>query len=302
MKKNKIVIWLIKDIKKGHEKQSIALIEAIKELTKTDVCSMKFKPIWYLVANMILNTIGRTNNFKKPDLIIGAGHATHLSIIFFKKKYGGKSIVLMKPSLPYSWFDLCFIPRHDMIKNNKTVEITNGAITKACNESNHNSNEGVIFVGGRSKHFNWKNIDVISQINDILISNQKLNIKISTSRRTPEDFVAQLKNKIKRKVKIYSHTNLDEGWFEQESKNSKYSWVTEDSISMIYELIGYGTQVTPIRLERNKSLKISNEVTRLIDSKVINSYVGLKTQLLNGSPTNEAKRCAKIVIDKWFSK
>jgi len=208
----------------------------------------------------------------------------------------------MKPSLPYSWFDLCLIPRHDMIKKNTTVEITNGAITKARNERKHNSNEGVILVGGRSKHFNWKNIDVISQINDILISNKKLNIKISTSRRTPEDFIAQLENKIKRKVKIYSHTNLNNGWFEKEAKYSKYSWVTEDSVSMIYELIGYGSQVTPIKLRRNKNIKILNEVTRLINSRLINSYVGLKTVSINMLSTNEAKRCANIIVDKWFNK
>ena len=55
---------------------------------------------------------------------------------------------------------------------------------------------------------------------------------------------------------------------------SKYAWVTEDSISMIYELIASGSKITPIRLENKYDSKISIEISRLINTGLISAYDG----------------------------
>ena len=55
----------------------------------------------------------RKGQLPKPDILLGAGHATHLDIITAKLKFGGKSVIIMKPTLPYCMFDLCLIPKHD---------------------------------------------------------------------------------------------------------------------------------------------------------------------------------------------
>ena len=53
----------------------------------------------------------------------------------------GKIVVLMKPSLPISFFDLCLIPKHDRPKTRKYVIETNGALTPMkFNEYKSNTN------------------------------------------------------------------------------------------------------------------------------------------------------------------
>ena len=69
--------------------------------------------------------------------------------------------------------------------------------------------------------------------------------------------------------------NLRHNWFMEEAKLSKFAWVTEDSISMIYELIASGSNITPIRLENKYDSKISNEISRLVNSGLISAYGAL---------------------------
>src|SRR6185437_1855887 len=55
-------------------------------------------------------------NQPAPDLIVGVGHSTHLSLILLKKCFPhAKSIVLMRPTLPISWFDFAIVPAHDYV-------------------------------------------------------------------------------------------------------------------------------------------------------------------------------------------
>ena len=69
-------------------------------------------------------------------------------MIFSKILNGGKTVVIMKPSLPYSWFDLCFIPKHDGVPEKSGIFLTNGSINYIENEKKHNKSKGLIVIGG----------------------------------------------------------------------------------------------------------------------------------------------------------
>ena len=56
----------------------------------------------------------------KPDIAIGAGHKTHLYLLAIKRCFGAKIVVILKPSLPLKFFDLCVIPKHDDVKKGNT--------------------------------------------------------------------------------------------------------------------------------------------------------------------------------------
>jgi len=52
-------------------------------------------------------------------------------------------------------------------------------------------------------------------------------------------------------------------------------------------------------LRKKAKSKISKEVERLINLKVINPYGAKKLNVKKIKPMNEAKRCARMILDKW---
>ena len=298
MRSAKINIWLIMDGKRGHEKQSEDLVQALQNLVGIEVTKMDGMFLKPFISKLL--RLFNFDSIKKPDLIIGTGHATHLHMIFSKILNGGKTVVIMKPSLPHSWFDLCFIPKHDGLPEKPGIFLTNGSINNIENEKKHNKSKGLIVLGGKSKHFNWDNQVVIDQINNIINQHPKIRFKIATSRRTPKDFIDHLDANLKKNIPVYEYEKVKKNWFMEEAKLSKFAWVTEDSISMIYELIASGSNITPIRLEKKHDSKISNEISRLINTGLISAYDGKRKNNNNLSFNNEAKRCANFILNKWF--
>ncbi|MEM6998467.1 MAG: ELM1/GtrOC1 family putative glycosyltransferase, partial [Pseudomonadota bacterium] len=103
-------IWRISDGKPGHDSQSIGLcnaIEKLKECKRFDITVISSIAHY---KNFVLKKFPAGNNLPDPDIIIGAGHGTHFPLLCATRARQGKSIVLMKPSLPLSFFDLCIIP------------------------------------------------------------------------------------------------------------------------------------------------------------------------------------------------
>ena len=298
MRSAKINIWLIMDGKRGHEKQSEYLAQALQNLADIEIIKMDGTFLKPFISKLL--RLFNFDSIKKPDLIIGTGHATHLHMIFSKILNGGKTVVIMKPSLPYSWFDLCFIPKHDGVPEKPGIFLTNGSINNIENEKKHNKSKGLIVLGGKSKHFTWDTQVVIDQINNIINQNPKIQFKIATSRRTPKDFTDYLDDNFKKNIPLFEYENVKKNWFMEEAKLSKYAWVTEDSISMIYELIASGSNVSPIRLKKKYDSKISIEISRMINTGLISTYDGKRKQNINLLFNNEAKRCANFILNKWF--
>ena len=297
MKNKNINIWLIKDNKRGHDKQSESLANAIAKITDAEITTMKEGSVSSLIGSYIRGL--KKVITKKPDFIIGAGHSTHFRMILSKILYGGKTIVIMKPSLPMTCFDLNIIPVHDKIRCKQNVIEINGSLNDIDNEKQHSSDVGLILLGGESKYFIWDYADITAQINKIIKYNPDLKITISNSRRTPKGFISYLKQNIPVGAEIILYEKVSRDWLDKQAKKSKYAWVTEDSVSMIYELIASGSQVTPIMLRKKAKSKISKEVERLINLKVINPYGAKKLNVKKIKPINEAKRCARMILDKW---
>ena len=298
MRPAKINIWLILVGKRGHEKQSEYLIQALQNLADIEITKMNAMFLKPFISKLL--KLFNFGSIKKPDLIIGTGHATHLHMIFSEILNGGKTVVIMKPSLPHSWFDLCLIPKHDGVPEKHGIFLTNGAINNIENEKKHNNSKGLIVLGGKSKHFNWDNQEVILQINNIINQHPKIQFKIATSRRTPKDFTGYLDDNFKKNIPVFEYNNVKKNWFMEEAKLSKFAWVTEDSMSMIYELIASGSIVSPIRLEKKYNSKISVEISRMINAGLICGYDGERKKNSNFPYNNEAKRCANFILNKWF--
>jgi len=233
----------------------------------------------------------------KPDFLIGTGHKTHLNLLFDKKYYGGKTVVIMKPSLSLNFFDLCIIPSHDLSKNYKNTIATFGPINNLRGATNKNKNKGLILLGGLSKHFEWCNNEVAEHISNIIFENNSIDITIFNSRRTPKNFLNLLKRKLKKPIEIIRYKDKDSDLITKKMENAQYIWVTEDSLSMIYESIAVGSEVTCINLQ-NKTNKLRNITNDLFEKKKINFFQTKNRKLnLNLSKQSVADECTKLFIE-----
>ena len=203
----------------------------------------------------------------------------------------------MKPSLPLNFFDLCFIPSHDLSKNYKNTIATFGPINKLRGVKNKNKNKGLILLGGLSKHFEWSNNEVAEHINKIIFENQSKDITIFDSRRTPKNFLNILKRKLKKPIEIVRYKDKESDLITKKMEYAKYIWVTEDSLSMIYESIAVGSEVTCINLKK-KTNKLRDITNHLFEKKKINFFQTKNRKLnLNLSKQSVADECTKLFIE-----
>ena len=297
----KLNIWLILDGKRGHEKQIEDLAFSINKKIKTNIT--KIKKISFL--NILLNFLRIGNDpckyFPRPDLIIAAGHRTHFDALQKKNRYGGKIILIMKPSIPTFLFDLSIIPSHDKVFFKKNTMSIEGPLNNIKNLKKHKSNKGLILIGGPSKHFSWNNTDLIFKVKKIVLDNQDLDITLSTSRRTPDIFLEEIKKNIKKQLRIIDHKNVSSDWLQKSMSESKYSWVTQDSISMMFELIYSGSLVTCIDLN-NRSYKFEKIYQDLYNNNRIN-FTNKKIKKIKplSMDSSNADICASFIIKRFLN-
>ena len=296
----KLNIWLILDGKRGHEKQIEDLAFSINKKIKTNIT--KIKKISFL--NTILNFLRIVNDpckyFPQPDLIIAAGHQTHFDALQKKNRYGGKIILIMKPSIPSFLFDLLIISSHDNIFWKKNTLTIDGTVNKIKNKNKQEKNSGLILLGGPSKNYLWSNKEVIDQINNILNLNPKLKFTIATSRRTPRELISENKFTHKNYL-IVSHESVPHNWLENNIGKYQVSWVTQDSISMLYELIASGSIVNIIKLQ-GKNRKFEKLFLQLEHQRKINYLYSRKSlDRLSKNNKSSAEYCAEFIIKKFIN-
>lgn len=296
MKKN---VWIILDGKRGHEKQAECLVYSLEKKLELNVTKIKSNSF---IRNLLIifKIIDDPNkNYKKPDLIIGSGHKTHLDILLNKKKYGGKSIVIMKPTLPLFLFDLCIIPEHDLKIPKKNIFLSNGPLNNIISKKNKLINQGIILIGGPSKNFEWDNKEVFEELEKIIDKNNNFEFTICSSRRTPNELINMIQNQFVDKINFVKHDQVSSFWLEREIVKFEYSWVTQDSISMLYELINSGSKVTCIKLV-NKNKKFEQLFFDLYNERKINiSNMPTNKIILTNIKKSNSDICANYIINKF---
>ena len=190
-----------------------------------------------------------------PDLIVGAGHKTHLPMLATRRAYGGKIVLLMKPTLPVRFFDLCIIPHHDAPPNRSNIIVSDGVISPIAENHNHDDGFGLILIGGPSKHFEWSDDQVVEQIINLTLdpSNQGIQWHVTTSRRTPLSTLNKLRSKEIDKMHFFPFESTQKDWVGIELKKCGQAWVTQDSASMIYEAVNSGTKVGLLELKKKST-------------------------------------------------
>ncbi|MCB1131145.1 MAG: mitochondrial fission ELM1 family protein [Verrucomicrobiae bacterium] len=294
-------LWVVCDGKPGHENQSLGLADAIGRRVSTEIHRISLAGNRGF-ASKLRAALDAARTLPKPSLVLSAGHSTHPSLLLLARKSNAPCIVLMKPSLPLGWFDLCIAPEHDFPDgtDRRDILLTRGALHRVTPGDGERKGK-LILVGGPSKTHGW---DAAGLIEMLAPATDRGGWQLSDSRRTPADFLEMAREKLPG-VEIISHHDTPPGWVPRTLAAAKEVWVTEDSVSMVYEALGSGARVGLLPVpRRDHESRVLRGIDSLVDSGFVTPYSKWRqTQRIEAPPSllNEADRCAEIVVARFLS-
>lgn len=299
-------IWCWLDGKPGHENQTRGLVKAIKELRLCEVREWS-PPVSFLARYWWRRQWqDLADALSPPALIIGAGHRTHRWIRLSKKRYGGNTVVLMKPSWPSKWFDLRVIPEHDHQTESKGVLVTRGVLNGMTSEGEHDSKRGLMLIGGPCRHVLWDQDCLQRQMEVILKRNPSVQWIVTNSRRTPAH-MSHFLRKLHESGKIhwFPVEKTHQGWVAEQLSNCGQVWVSADSVSMVYESVSSGLATGLMELEWAGKSKLQAGLESLEADGLLMPFTKWENEGVlsrGGAHLNEARRVAEWIDARWFSK
>lgn len=292
------VLWWFSDGKPGHDAQSLGLVRALQARCEIKVYELRAGSRLAALGAWLTGRYAAGHTLPQPDLLVGAGHATHWHLLAARRAVGGRTVVLMQPSLPNALFDLCLIPEHDKPRPAANVLVTTGVLNALSASQNRSSDQGVILLGGPSPHYRWSDNEVLEQVNALLSARPQLHWQVLSSRRTPESIVELLRN---RKDLTLLSSNAQAHSVEEALAAAAEVRVSEDSVSMIYESLTSGAPTGLLAVTR----RATNRVTMGVDELVARGWVSAAGDWrtpVTPPPLEEAGRCADWIMEQWLKR
>lgn len=297
-------VWIITDGKPGHYNQSLglalALADLMPELQVKTLPVMAMRQLFSLGLGLSLpENVEIVLRQAPPQLILAAGHATHLSLLLLGWRLKVKTVVLMKPSLPTRLFNLCLIPAHDRPQPAKNIIETQGALNP-MRPKEKKAGTGLILIGGPSKHHGWDEENLLSQLQSLVFRNAR-QWMLTSSRRTPATTLKRLKKELQG-VKFVPHTETPQGWLAEHLATAEQAWVTADSVSMVYEALTAGCEVGVLDVPQQAKNRLTQGLQDLADESIITFFARWTGDALHKPDRNfdEAGRCAQQILTRGW--
>ncbi len=308
-----MVIYIISDGKKGHLSQTRGLAEALLVRARNFRPNMQHSCHEVSISGMSwlrkLFYKGKELNLPRPHLILCAGHSTHLAALSLARHLRCLCMVCMRPSLPARLFDLCIMPRHDVPEGGvpcSNVFLTNGAINCIKPQPEVEKKNTLILIGGPSKGFKWEAEHVLTQLKAIALKSTRP-IVLTTSRRTPADFVDDVTSACPN-IRVEPVDQTGPTWVADNLASAAEVWVTQDSVSMVYEALSSGAPVGIIEMLRkgdphkDKLSRVERGLNMLVADGGANCFTEwAKTNTLHqpASVLDEAGRTADYILNTF---
>ncbi|HPN95270.1 MAG: hypothetical protein BWY28_02112 [bacterium ADurb.Bin236] len=349
--KKKRRVLIISDGKRGHVHQTEGVARKLKGIIGKKLEIKMSKPYYlFLVAMsfmarrfkfsspLILFWIQKVTNVSieslvkfAPDLIISAGSFTHPVTFLLGKIWNAKTVVCMRPSLlSASDFNLVVAPRHDQEKcKGENVIYTMGAASHisegfifAESVALHQKIKGDLhrpvglLIGGESAHARLDAEMAGELMNEVLLACEEYDLSLltTTSRRTSPAAEAVVRDELK------EHPRNAYLLLASESPDNPVPGiiglceaviVTEDSVSMVSEIITGGKYAVVVKIGRKKKRnKFDKMLQDLTDEQYItytsidgiNRAIGdvLNRKRQGFRPLDESKRVAQEIERRFF--
>lgn len=294
--KPKLTVWFVTDHKAGHRTQLLGLEQALGMQCQLDSHWLSIEHDWREVRQQWWR-----RSLPAPDWVIGAGRLTHLPVLLLKWRHAARGMVLSKPAWPFSWFDLLALPRHDGVKPRDHLLMTEGSLNPILPAAAPDPTRGLLLVGGPSPHFSWDGDALIAQIRYLVENHPQLQWTLSTSRRTPENFLASLAALQLPRLTLVSVDETAPGWVAQQLQHCATVWVSEDSVSMVYESLSAGARVGLLEMPRKGRGRVAQGVDSLAERGYLTRYNDFQQRGYAGGeqarqPLQEAARVASWLL------
>ncbi|MDP5208486.1 ELM1/GtrOC1 family putative glycosyltransferase [Microbulbifer sp. 2205BS26-8] len=259
-----LTVWRFLDGNRAHEKQSAALVRGLDssyggQLNCVDI------PLSVTAHGIVMGLAKGLSSLPRPDFHIGTGRRTRLPMLAARYRYGGRAVAINRPQFPFRWFDFAIVPEHDRPPPLENVILSQGALTGPLPGNAARPGCGLILLGGPSRHFCWDDGPVRRQVEQLL--SQPLDWYLSNSRRTPEGLLESIAG---REAHLVDWRSCSPDWVHAQMAAAEQIWVSEDSISMLFESLQSRARVGIIRVPcRSRANKVRAAVQRLVDQGVV---------------------------------
>lgn len=292
-------IVYVSDGKAGHRAQALGLWQAMQRTLDVEIAFQEINIAELPLFPLLLAGLQKRHAAISGtvDYIFSVGSHTQLRALLLGRVYPqAKTVVLMKPNYPLACFDYVVVPKHDAVAEKANVIVTQGALNPIINQQGHQAKRILIALGGSSKRHQWQQNQVLDALGQIAASNPHAHIILTTSRRTPTDFLDVLKAQAyAAQFEIFPVSETPQGWIFEQMQLAEAVWVTEDSVSMLYEALTAGCRVGVIALKRLKQDRITNSVDALLSQQWVGAAFALN-ELPQAQQLNEADRVADLVL------
>lgn len=294
-----LVIWRLLDGKPGHMHQSQGLVQALQQQRQFQVYDIQVADGLSGWAALMAGWWPAGRDLPAPDLIVGAGHATHGHLLAAQRVYGGKTVCLMQPTVPAAWFDVCLIPEHDQYRGRANFIETRGVLNHISVKPQQPRDHVLLLIGGPSKHYVWEDALVAAQVYALVHAHPDQAFILTTSRRTPASFLKALQRIRLANLKVVPYAETDTHWLSTALQSAHTVWVSEDSVSMVYESLTAQAAVGLLNLQPRRDTRVVRGIRRLVDKHLVARF-DLAGQYQNtlrpASGFNEAWRCSQLLL------
>lgn len=298
---NSVILWQICDGKRGHLSQSTGLVEALHRRVPLAVHRVTAPPLSQSLASCLTGKTPWAQDLPAPQVAVGAGHATHVALLAVRRAHRARTVVLMRPSLPLDWFDYCLVPAHDDPPARDNVIVTAGAVNPLQATKDHDPERGLILVGGPSRHYRMEAPALLSRIRQVLGRTSPRYWTLSNSPRTPAQLNRELIGLQAVGVEVTLWDQCGPHWLAETLARARDVWVTEDSVSMIYEALTSGCRVGLLPLPRKSASRLHRAIDLLLEQGFVCTHNEGETGAELTAPPrtlDEANRCAGLLLEK----
>lgn len=299
------VVWRFSDGKPGHDNQSLGLTDALQRRLPVALYEVPVLPGQRSWLAWLSGHFPTGRLLPAPWLLVGAGHATQIPMLAARRARGGRAVVLMSPVLPRRLFDLCVIPEHDRPRPAANVLETCGGLNRVQPVTGGRHDNGLLLVGGPSRHYRWHAGEVIDQVSRIIRYTPLRQWTLATSRRTPAGFAGQLRRSLfsaTRSVRVFPWHETSPGWLQDQYARADCAWVTEDSVSMLYEALTAGLPTGVLELPPRRAGRVGRGLRGLIRAGEVtpfHAWIAGRPLCRPDRIFDEANRCADWICARW---
>ena len=299
--KRGLVVWRITDGRAGHDTQSRGLLQALASLRDCNCFDIRAQPFNETLLQLMTRRFAAGAALPDPDFIVGAGHGTHMTLLAARRARGGLTVVLMKPSLPTGLFDYCLIPAHDQPPPRPNILLTRGVLNCATPSRQQSPGQGLILIGGPSRHHGWDAPGLLHQVREICNAGPDRHWSISDSPRTPPATRTAIMGASITGAQFTPHGSTTPDWLARQLSRASTVWVSEDSISMVCEALSAGAAVGVLSVPVKRRGRVTRALEDLTEAGLITRFSDWRTGAAMRPPQpplQEATRCARILLEQ----